>query len=148
LHENFFTLIFEVSKKQIDMLAYKINAANRKVEAIEINDWKDIAPAIGGECKLFDAPVKLDNGDTFYADEQELYHTCEGGWRLIEDEDFPLTILGNALVLGTDEDGTEPRSSIEDIEAIIIWVSKENCETYRNHVLNRPPMVFTDFKKS
>jgi hypothetical protein len=123
------------------MLAYKINAADRKVEAIEINDWKDIAPAIGGECESFEAPVTLENDDTFYTDEEGLYHSCEGGWML---ENFAHPMLGNAVVQGTDDEGgsTEPKSTIEEIEAMIIWVSKENCETYRNRAHNTPPRVY------
>jgi len=123
------------------MKAYKINVADRKVEEIQINNWKDIAPAIGGQCHTFEAPIILDNEDTFYSDEEGLFNECEGGWML---GNFKHPILGNAVVQGTDDEGdsVEPTSTIEEIEAMIIWVSKENCEAYRSQAHSTPPRVF------
>jgi hypothetical protein len=59
-------------------------------------------------------------------------------------ENFAHPILGNALVQGTDDEGgsTEPKSTIEEIEAMITWVSKEDCEAYRIHAHNTPPRVY------
>ncbi len=123
------------------MKAYKINVTDRKVEAIEINDWRDIAPAIGGECGTFEAPVSLENNDTFYVDEEAMYHECVGGWML---EGFAHPILGNAIVQGTDDEGdsTEPLSTIEEIEAMITWVGVEDCEAHKNRVLSQGPRVY------
>jgi len=123
------------------MKAYKINAVDRKVETIEINSWRDISPAIGGECESFEAPVTLENNDTFYVDEEALYHSCEGGWKL---ENFAFPILGNAVIQGTNDEGEsiEPLSTIEEIEAKIIWVSKEECEEHRNRTLSRGPQIY------
>ena len=123
------------------MKAFKVNATDRKVEVIEINDWKEIAPAIGGQCEMFEAPVCLENEDTFYTDEEGLYHTCEGGWKL---KDFRHPILGNAVIQGTNEEGEscEPLSTLEEIEAMIIWVDKDECEAHRSRALSTPPMMF------
>ena len=77
------------------MKAFKINAVDRKVEVIEINDWRGIAPAIGGQCESFEAPVTLENEDTIYVDEEALYHSWECGWKL---ENFAYPKIGRAHV--------------------------------------------------
>jgi len=123
------------------MKAYKVNVIDRKIEEIQINSWRDISPAIGGGCEVFEAPVTLPNNDTFYVDEEAMYHECVGGWML---EGFSYPVLGNAIIQGTDDEGesTEPLSTIEEIESMIIWVSKENCETHKNRVLSQGPRIF------
>jgi hypothetical protein len=134
-------LIFVSTKQLSNMKAYRINVVDRKVEEIEINDWRGIAPAIGGQCETFEAPVSLENDDTFYVNEEALYQPCEGGWKL---ENFAYPILGNAVVQGTDEEGesTEPLSTIEEIESMIIWVDKDECEAHRDRTLSRGPRIY------
>ncbi len=111
------------------MRALRINSAERKVEEIQINDWKDIAPAIGNECNTFTCPVIFENEDAIYADDEGLYHPFEGGF-MMKDWEYP--IVGNAVIQGTDEEGesTEPLTTKEELEAMIIWVDKARCERW------------------
>ena len=111
------------------MKAFKINTAERKVEEIEINSWEDIAPAIGNECTTFACPVTFENEDTIYVDDEGLYHPFEGGF-MMENWNYPC--VGNAILQGTDEEGesTEPLTTKEELEAMIIWVDKKKCEMW------------------
>jgi hypothetical protein len=79
--------------------AIKIDAVNRTVTEVEINDWQDIAPAIGAD--LFTC-VDLGGGETLYVDDEGLLKNPEhfmmiGG--------YPEPIAGSGLILGTDEMG-------------------------------------------
>jgi hypothetical protein len=111
------------------MKAFRINSADRKVEEIKINDWKDIAPAIGNGCDIFTAPVTLENDDTIYVDDEGLYHPFEGGFMM---EGWQYPCVGNAIVQGTDEEGesTEPKTTKEELEAMIQWIDKSTCERW------------------
>ena len=122
------------------MKAFKINATDRKIEVVEINSWKDIAPAIGGQCESFEAPVTLENEDTFYTDEEGLYHNWTSGWKM---KNFAYPILGNDIVQGTNDEGeaVEPLSTIEEIEAMIIWVDTDECEAHRHRTLSSGPRI-------
>ena len=108
------------------MKSFKINSAERKIEVVEINSWEDIAPQIGNGCTTFAAPVTLDNEDTIYVDDEGLFNSFEGGFKM---EGWSYPIVGNGIVQGTDEEGEsiEPLTTKEELEKMIIWVSKEEC---------------------
>ena len=112
------------------MKALKIDTANRKVEVIEISSWQDIAPAIGNGCTTFAAPVVMENDDTLYVDDEGIFNGFEGGFKLEDSWQYP--ILGNAILQGTDEEGDsiEPKTTKEELEAMIIWVDKAECEKW------------------
>ena len=111
------------------MIALKINTADRKVEEIEINDFNDIAPAIGNECTMFTIPIIFDNEDTMHADDEGLYHPFEGGFMM---KDWSYPIVGNVVLLGSDEEGesVDVKTTKEELEAMIIWVDKTKCERW------------------
>ena len=111
------------------MKAFKINSAERKVEEIEINSWEDIAPAIGNECTTFACPVTFENEDTIYVDDEGLYHPFEGGFMM---ENWNSPCVGNGILQGTDDEGesTEPLTTKEELEAMIIWVDKVKCSIW------------------
>ena len=43
----------DVKEREHIMKAFKINTEAQQVEEIQINTWKDIAPAIGNGCRCF-----------------------------------------------------------------------------------------------
>ena len=113
------------------MKALKINVETQKVEAIELDgSLQAIYEAIGNECSLFACPEQLDNGDALYVDDEGLFHEIEGGIML---PNWSYPIVGNILVVGTDVETGESidcKSTIDEIEAKIIWVSKEDANYY------------------
>ncbi len=111
------------------MRAILINSATRNISEITINDWRDIAPAIGNECTTFACPVTLPNGDDMYCDDEGLYHPYEGG---IIMEDWYLPIVGNVVLLNHDEDGdsTDAVSTIEELKEQIKFVSLNELLLY------------------
>jgi hypothetical protein len=110
------------------MIAFRINVETRKVEQIEINDWKEIAPAIGNGCTTFACPVTFDNEDSIYCDDESLLRQddIKGGF-MMDGWNYP--IVGNAVIQGTDEDGdsTEPLTPINELESKIKWIDKEDA---------------------
>ena len=112
------------------MKAIKINTDVQKIEIVEIANWKEIAPAIGNGCTTFCCPVSFDNLDTIYADDDGLFNDYKGGFML---EGWAYPIVGNAIVLGTNNRGSsiDAKSTIEELERAIIWVSEDDCKTLR-----------------
>lgn len=111
------------------MRAILINTQTKTISEITINDWRDIAPAIGNECTTFACPVTLPNGDDMYIDDEGLYHPYEGG---IIMEDWYCPIVGNVVLLNHDEDGdsTDAVSTIDELYKQIKFVSKADCDLY------------------
>jgi len=123
------------------MEAIKINSEERKIEIIEINNWKQIAPAIGNGCTIFACPVSFENGDTIYIDDEGLYNNFEGGFIM---EDWYCPLVGNAIILGTDYEGEsiDAQSTIEEIEKSIKWVDKQDCLNWQSEALNNGPVIY------
>jgi hypothetical protein len=110
--------------------ALLINPAEQTVSVIEINDYKDIYKFIGNGCTCFSAPVSLDNDDTFYCDDEGLYHEIHGGIMM---ENWAYPIIGNIVVQGTDMetgDSIDVKTTPEELEKQIIWVSQEKCQAW------------------
>lgn len=81
----------------------KINVEDQTITEIEHNgDWKEIAPLIGNGCRIFTCPIIDDNGDTLYCDDEGLLKPVKGGF-VMPNWHYP--IVGNALFLGSDEEG-------------------------------------------
>ena len=112
------------------MKAILVDSKNQTVTEIEINNYKEIYSHLGEECRTFEAPVSLPNNDTFYVDEEGLYHTCEGGWKM---KNFNQPILGNAVIQGTNintGESIDVKSTVDEIKKMIIWVSKIECRLF------------------
>ena len=114
------------------MKALKINTATQQIEEITINDWKDIAPAIGNGCRTFTIPVILDNEDSIHCDDEGLFNTIEGGFMM---EDWMYPIVGNSLLIGSDEDGemVDVKTTKEEMEKLVIWVNKKDAEAWADN---------------
>ena len=115
------------------MKAIKIDVVKRDVYYIEMEkDYHRIYDAIGNGCTLFCCPVEFDNSDALYSDDEGLLHEELEGFFWMNDWTIPL--VGNAIILGTDDEGdsTDVRSTIEEIKSKIIrWGNKDEANVYR-----------------
>ena len=111
------------------MKALKINTETQTIEEIEINSWKDVAPAIGNGCTTFSCPVELDNMDTLYTDDEGLFHDIKGGI-MMKGWDYP--IVGNIIVQGTDDEGDsiDVKTTKEELEKLVIWVTEKAAKEW------------------
>jgi len=115
--------------------AIKVDSASRSLSIITINDWRDIAPAIGNNCYNFCCPVTFKNGDTIYTDDEGLYNPFEGGI-IMDNWAYPL--LGNCLIIGGDEEGDscDVKSTIYELLPKIKFITKEEAEHWRTNAMN------------
>jgi hypothetical protein len=112
------------------MKVIKIDSANKTITQIELGvGLQPIYDAIGNECSCFSCPVELDNRDTIYADDEGLFHPFEGGI-MMPDWDYP--IVGNCLIIGTDEEGDsiDCKTTVEEITPLIQWIDKASCNRW------------------
>ena len=85
--------------------AIKINVETKTIETIILgDDYKEIYPAIGNGCSCFAIPVEFPNGDSMYVDDESLLRPDDivGGFIM---EGWRVPIIGNAILLGCDEEG-------------------------------------------
>jgi hypothetical protein len=110
--------------------AIKIDVVNKTIYEVEIKKDKDIYYHIGNECNLFCCPVEFVNGDVLYADDEALYRQNIEGCFVMESWKYP--IVGNAIILGSDEEGDsiDHKSTIKDISEKIVFGSKEIAKEY------------------
>lgn len=112
------------------MRAIKIDVIEQTVTEINtINDWRGIAPEIGNGCEYFCCPVTLENEDTIYADDEALMREIVGGFMM---PNFAYPIVGNAIILGTDDEGesVDAKSTLEEIRANVRFVTKQAAENW------------------
>lgn len=95
----------------------KINSELQTLEYVTLgNDFRDIYPIIGEFCTLFECPIIFENRDTVYVDEEGLYQGYTKGF-IFEGFEYK-KILGNGLILGSNEDGEseDVKYTIEDLQ--------------------------------
>ncbi len=96
--------------------AILINTEEQTLLEITINHWKEIYQHIGNDCTTFCCPVNFANGDTMYCDDEALCfpERVKGG---IFMEDWVSPLVGNIVLLGTDEDGEDKdvQTTIEEL---------------------------------
>ena len=123
------------------MKAIKINVELRKVEEVTIENYRKIYAEIGQECNTFCCPISFSNYDTLYADDEALYHDIQGAFLL---KYFNYPIVGNAIILGTDNENGESidaKTTIQDIESQITWVDLESAKNYADKTLSAPLII-------
>jgi hypothetical protein len=112
--------------------AIKINAELQTIEFVTLgNDYKEIYPIIGEQCTLFACPITFDNQDTMYVDDEGLFQGYKHGF-MMRGWDYP--ILGNAVILGTDEEGNsvDAKSLIDDFKGQLVFLEINNdTNTYK-----------------
>lgn len=108
------------------MKAILINAETRSFSTVEIKSWKDIAPAIGAE--LFEI-VTIEQNDALYVDEEGLMKPQDN---FILYDGYPQPLAGNALVLGTDDEGesTDPKNTLEFLKGKIRFMNRYQAREY------------------
>lgn len=106
-----------------------INSEKQTIEFAEISNYKDIYPLIGNDCNTFSVPVEFENRDALYCDDEALYHPYQGGI-IMPDWNYP--IVGNFVIVGTDEDGEnqDAQSTIEELRNNIRFLNKSEIESW------------------
>lgn len=95
----------------------KLNVETQAVEVVTLgNDYREIYDVIGNDCKYFEVPITFENNDAMYCDEEALLKPFAGG---IIMEGWGQPIVGNVLILGTNEDG-------ESCDAKMTWDELRN----------------------
>jgi hypothetical protein len=119
--------------------ALKIDVVNQTVTNVLIDDIDDIYKEIGNGCEIFCCPINFENGDTLYADDESLLNENVEGCFMMHTWDY--AIVGNAIILGTDEEGesVDCNSSPMDVYQEIIWGNKQVAEEYRKTALSKKP---------
>ena len=117
--------------------AILINSANQSVTLVKVGEYTDIYTHLGNDCSSFACPITFDNNDTLYVDDDGLYHSFEGGF-MLQDWNYPM--VGNGLILGSNEEGDsiDCQTTIDDIMAQIVWVSKEDAQNWSDEAQNTP----------
>lgn len=113
------------------MKALKIDTKLKQVIEIELEKGlKPIYEQIGNDCNTFACPVTFDNNDALHCDDEGLFHEFDGGIMM---KDWSYPIVGNLLVIGTNDEGesVDCKTTKEQLEKQIIWVSKDKCEQFR-----------------
>jgi len=125
--------------------AIKINVETKSLEYITLgDDYKEIYGAIGNGCDTFCVPISFDNQDSMFADDESLLreHDIKGGFIM---DDWHSPIVGNAIILGTDDDGNsvDCLTNIEDIKNQITFIDEKICKMWREKVLGTPKTFIT-----
>ena len=101
------------------MKALLIDPRTQTVTPLEINDWRDIAPAL--ECDLFDV-VQIRPNVSVYVDDEGLYKDDQCFFQLIH---YPQPLAGRGLVLGFDPetgDSTDCPVTADQILNHLFWM--------------------------
>jgi hypothetical protein len=125
--------------------AIKINVETKKLEYVVLtDDYTDIYNHIGNGCSHFEVPVKFDNEDTIFTDEEICLreYDIKGGF-IMEDWNYPL--LNNGIILGCDIEGesVDCLTKIEELENKITFISVELAKIWARKVMNTPPKIYT-----
>ncbi len=97
------------------MRAILIDPLTQEVREVQIKaELKEYYNVIGNGCNLVDCPLKFENGDALYIDDEGLYHENIGAF-IMRDWDNP--VMGRALIVGTDQEGNTV-DAVTDIEEV------------------------------
>lgn len=115
--------------------AIQINAKLGTLEYVLVGDnFTDIYPFIGEQCTTFSCPVTFENNDTLYVDDEGLYNDYKYGFAF---NDWSYPILGNGLILGTDDEGNsvDCKFTIEDFkDRLYFGILTEDGEYYHKSI--------------
>ena len=122
--------------------AILINVEAHTITETTIGHYSEIYKAIGNGCNTFECPVELENGDTVYIDGEGLYHDPKGCF-IMTDWGYPL--VGNAIILGTDEEGesVDCQSTIEELKAQVKFYGEAVAQAWAQKVLSTPPQIIS-----
>jgi hypothetical protein len=125
--------------------AIKINVETKTLEYITLGDnYNEIYGAIGNGCGTFCVPFNFENNDSIFADDESLLRTddIKGGFFL---EDWNSPIVGNAIILGTNDEGesVDCLTTIEELKSQVYFISENTCKRWANEVLSNPRTIIT-----
>ena len=131
--------------------ALKINVEAKTITEILIDDSiGSITREIGNGCQYFCCPYEFPNADCIYADDESLTRESDirGGFMISDTWVYP--IVGNAIILGTDEEGDsiDCKTKVTDLEGIV-FVNEHDCKLWAKKVMREGIMVasFSSLKK-
>lgn len=112
-----------------------INVEDKTVTMVDVKPgYKNIYPFIADHCTTFTCPYSYPNGDTLYCDDESLlkFGSIKGGF-MYKNWQYP--IVGNALILGCDNDGesTNVNSTVEYIENGLVWIDEDKAKSWANN---------------
>lgn len=105
------------------MRAIFIDSTDREVYEAKIkgNDFREIRDLIG--CDIITGGYNFENGDFMYVDDEGLFQSNRNGFVIHEEGNAygERQLIGNAIIVGGDEDGNDQNatSTIEEIKKII-----------------------------
>ena len=116
------------------MKAILIDSANQKLVPIELDESKELLnqyyELIGNNCQCIDAPYEFSNSEVLIVDDEGLFNNAEFGFKF---PDFNYPIVGNAIIIGVDEETGDSVSVNSPMEVFnnIIWCDKIEI---KNHI--------------
>ena len=123
--------------------ALLIDVSTKKITEIELDShFESISKAIGNGCQYFCCPYSFSNEDSIYADDESLLRvdSIKGGFVL---EGYSGTIVGNAIILGTDDEGdsVDVKHTCDEISERIIFIDENMAKEYARVVMSKPPTI-------
>lgn len=123
--------------------ALLIDVSTKTITEIELDShFESISKAIGNGCEYFCCPYSFSNEDSMYADDESLLRvdSIKGGFVL---DGYGGTIVGNAIILGTDDEGdsVDVKSTCDEISERIIFVDEYMAKHYARQVMSIPPTI-------
>jgi hypothetical protein len=125
------------------MRAIKIDVVKQEVYYIDLKkDYRDIYEQIGNGCTTFCVPVSFDNNDSLFADDESLLRENDivGGFYFME---WNTPIVGNAIIVGCDEEGesVDCLSELEEIKIQTRFLDTDICKRWADHATAQPRQV-------
>ena len=128
------------------MKAILINPKLKLINEINYSgDYKDISKLT--ECNIFTCVYPFDNcEDTIYLDDEGLLKQSNYCFTFKCDNGHNPPLMGNALILGTDEEGEsqDVESSIEMIQDRVVFVGHQSIDLGNEIKLSPLPTIFSD----
>ena len=123
--------------------ALLIDVSTKTITQIELDSYfESISKAIGNGCQYFCCPFSFSNEDSMYADDESLLRidSIKGGFIL---DGYSGTIVGNAIILGTDAEGdsVDVKSTIDEIAERVIFIDEGMAKGYAKEVMSKPPII-------
>tara|TARA_R100001460_G_scaffold98841_1_gene141815 strand:+ start:472 stop:912 length:441 start_codon:yes stop_codon:yes gene_type:complete len=110
--------------------AILINPVKEIIHHVDYDgDYQSIYKLI--DCRVFEAVYPFDNGDTLWIDEEGLLKDSNYAFNFKADNpQFNQTIMGSALILGTDKKGEsiECKTSLDKVKKIVNFQGKVAIE--------------------